>query len=62
MDSFFYKEFLIWYTSICAERGGNTLRSEIHKIIDFIWNKEKLTQQWKEPIIVAIYENGDNTD
>jgi hypothetical protein len=28
--------------------GGGTLRSEIHKLIKLIWNKEELTHQWKE--------------
>jgi hypothetical protein len=28
--------------------GGETLRSERHKLIFTIWNKEELPQQWKE--------------
>jgi hypothetical protein len=32
------------------QAGGNTLYSEIHKLINSIWNKEELPQQWKEPI------------
>jgi hypothetical protein len=35
--------------------GGETLYSEIHKLIYCIWNKEKLPQQWNESIIVPIY-------
>jgi hypothetical protein len=27
-----------------------------------IWNKEELPEQWKESIIVPIYENGVKTD
>jgi hypothetical protein len=27
-----------------------------------MWNKEELPQQWKESIIVPIYEKGDKTD
>jgi hypothetical protein len=42
--------------------GGETLGSEIHRLICSIWNKEELPQQWKESIIVPIYKNGDNTD
>jgi hypothetical protein len=34
--------------------GGGTLRTEIHKLICSIWNKEELPQQWKESIIVPI--------
>jgi hypothetical protein len=34
--------------------GGETLCSEIHRLICCIWNKEELPQQWKESIIVPI--------
>jgi hypothetical protein len=34
--------------------GGNKLRSEIHKLINCIWNNEELPEQWKESIIVPI--------
>jgi hypothetical protein len=40
--------------------GGETLCSEIHRLICSIWNKEELPQQWKESIIVPIYKKGDN--
>jgi hypothetical protein len=39
--------------------GGETLYSEIHRLICSIWNKEELPQQWKESIIVPIYKKGD---
>jgi hypothetical protein len=42
--------------------GGRRVRSEIHKLINSIWNKEELPEQWKESIIVPIYEKGDKTD
>jgi hypothetical protein len=38
--------------------GGETLNSEIHRLICSIWNKEELPQQWKESIIVPIYKKG----
>jgi hypothetical protein len=44
------------------QAGGETLLSEIHKLINSIWNKEELPEQWKEPIIVPIYRKGDETD
>jgi hypothetical protein len=44
------------------QAGGNTLRSEIHKVINCIWNKEELPEQWKESIIVPIYKKGDKMD
>jgi hypothetical protein len=34
--------------------GGSKLLSETHKLINSIWNKEKLSDQWKESIIVQI--------
>jgi hypothetical protein len=42
--------------------GGETLYSEINRLICSIWNKEILPQQWKESIIVPIYKKGDKTD
>jgi len=35
--------------------GGKTIRSEIHKRINSIWNREELPEEWKELIIVPIY-------
>jgi hypothetical protein len=40
---------------------GETLCSEIHKFINYNWNKEKLPQQWKESIIVPIYKRCNKT-
>jgi hypothetical protein len=34
---------------------GEMLCSEIHELICSIWNKQELPQQWKESIIVMIY-------
>jgi hypothetical protein len=42
--------------------GGINVCSEIHKIINSIWNKEELPEQWKDSIIVPIYEKGDKTN
>jgi hypothetical protein len=41
---------------------GQTLRSENHKLISSIWNKEQLPDQWKESIIVLIHKRGNKTD
>jgi hypothetical protein len=37
------------------QAGGEALQSEIHKLINSVWSKEELTDQWKEFIIVAIW-------
>jgi hypothetical protein len=42
--------------------GGRTIQSETLKLINSIWNKEELLEQWKESIIVHIYKKGDKTD
>jgi hypothetical protein len=42
--------------------GGGKIHSEIHKLINSIWNKEELPEQWKESIIVPLYKKGDKTD
>jgi hypothetical protein len=44
------------------EAGSRTIRSEIHKLINSIWNKEKLPEEWKESFIVPNYKKGDETD
>jgi hypothetical protein len=36
------------------EAGGETLRSEIHKPINSIWNEKELPEQWMEPIIIPV--------
>jgi hypothetical protein len=41
--------------------GGETSLSAIHKIINSIWNKEELPDQWKESVGVPIHEKCDKT-
>jgi hypothetical protein len=41
--------------------GGRKIRSEIHKLINSVLNKEELPEEWKESIIVPIYKKGDKT-
>jgi hypothetical protein len=41
---------------------GDILVSAIHELIDFIWNKKELSDQWKESIIVPVHKTGDKTD
>jgi hypothetical protein len=34
----------------------------IHKLINSVWNKEELPDQWKESIIVPVQKKGDKID
>jgi len=38
------------------QAGDDMLRSEFHRLINSTFNEEELPQQWKEHIIVLIYE------
>jgi hypothetical protein len=42
--------------------GGETLWSEMHKLINSVLNKEELADQWPESIVVPIYKKVDKTD
>jgi hypothetical protein len=42
--------------------GGKTLRSEIHKFINCISNKEEFPAQWKDSLIEDIHKKGDKID
>jgi sorting nexin-29 len=44
------------------QAGGEILLSEVHKLINSVWNKEEFPDQWKESIIVPIHERGDKID
>jgi hypothetical protein len=44
------------------QAGGEMLLSAIHKLINSIWNKEQLPDQWKDSIIIPIHKKGDKTD
>jgi hypothetical protein len=36
--------------------------SMIHKLINSIWNKEELSDQWMESVILPDHKTGDKTD
>jgi hypothetical protein len=38
------------------QAGGKMLLSMIHKLINSVWNKEDLHDQWKESIIVPVHK------
>jgi hypothetical protein len=44
------------------QAGGEKIWSEIHKLINSIWNEEELSDQWKECITVPIYKKGNKTE
>jgi hypothetical protein len=44
------------------QAGGKILLSTIHKLINSVWNKEELPNQWKESIIVTVHKKGNKTD
>jgi hypothetical protein len=44
------------------QAGGEILLSAIHKLINPLWNKEALPDQWKQSLIVPINKMGDKTD
>jgi hypothetical protein len=44
------------------QAGRETLLSEVHKLIKFMWNKEDLPHQWKESFVVPIHKKDDKTD
>jgi hypothetical protein len=44
------------------QAGGGILLSAIHKLINSVWNKEELPDQWKESIIVPVHKKGDKAD
>jgi hypothetical protein len=44
------------------EEGGEVLLSEIHRLINSLWSKEELLEQWTESLILPVHKNGDKTD
>jgi hypothetical protein len=49
-------------TAELIKAGCWTIRSEIHKLYNSIWNKEDWPEQWKESFIVPIFKKSDKTD
>jgi hypothetical protein len=39
-------------------RAGDETFSDMHKLICSIWNKDELSQQWKESITIPIHKKG----
>jgi hypothetical protein len=49
-------------TAEIFQAGGQTVRSEIHKLLYLIWKKTELPHKWKESIVVPIQKKSDKTD
>jgi hypothetical protein len=41
------------------QAGGEILLPAIHKLINSVWKKEELPDQWKESIILPVHKKGD---
>jgi hypothetical protein len=42
--------------------GSRRIPFGIHKLINSIWNKEELPEEWNESVVVFIYKKDDKTD
>jgi hypothetical protein len=42
--------------------GGRTIHCEIREITNSVWNKEDVSEEWKESNIVPVYQKANNTD
>jgi len=42
--------------------GGRTIHTEIHKLINSIWNKKEFHEKWKTSLILPLYKKDDKTD
>jgi len=48
-------------TTELIKAGQRTICCEFHQL-NSVWNKEKLSEVWKELIIVPVYRKGDKID
>jgi hypothetical protein len=44
------------------QAGGEMLLSVIHRLINSVWNKEELPDQWKKAVLVPVHKKDDKTD
>jgi hypothetical protein len=45
-----------------GQAGGEILLFAIHKLINSVWNKKELSDQWKESIIIPVHKKCEKTD
>jgi len=39
--------------------GGNKLLNRIYELVRQIWEEERISEEWKETIIIPMYKKGD---
>jgi hypothetical protein len=45
-----------------TQAGDKILLSAIHELINTVWNKEELPDQWEGSVIVQVHNKGDKAD
>jgi hypothetical protein len=50
-----------WIIAELINAGGRKIHSEIHKLIDSLWNKEELPPQWKKLVVLPIFKKDGKT-
>jgi hypothetical protein len=53
---------VILYLSEVHWTSYETAHFKVHRLINSIWNREELPDQWRDSIIVDIYIKGDKTE
>ena len=59
---FFTSPIILISTDDLENMNAVAERTEIHKLVNSIWNKRKLPEGWRESIIIPIYKKGEKTD
>ena len=42
--------------------GGRTNLSQIHKLLNSVWNRQELPEEWRESVILPIWKKDDKAD
>ena len=42
--------------------GSRTIRTEIHTLVNSLWNMEELPEEWEELTIIRVYKKRNKTD
>lgn len=49
-------------TNELLKHGGRSAKTEIHRLIDLIWKKEEMPNDWKTGLIAPIYKKGNKLE